>query len=247
MKRSIKIFLIIIGCIIGPVIIFFAVFLIRTNLETGKMVLLETQEVIKGIFAVKDVYVNVYLIKRGENYIAIDAGSDKKTVTLELNRLNINVDRVSSLFLTHSDFDHTGGIELFKNAQIYLPEAEEQMINGKNVRLLFFFKNKLNREYKLIKDGEVIDIEGFSIRCIATPGHTPGSVCYLVDGRYLFAGDNFSLKDGKAGLFNDFFNMDSRTQKKSLFRLKELKGVEYIFTGHYGFSADFDKAFKDFN
>lgn len=62
-----------------------------------------------------------------------------------------------------------------------------------------------------------------------TPGHTPGSMCYLVNGRDLFTGDSLSLKAGRAGLFNEFFNMDSETQKKSLRKLKNTPGVQFIY------------------
>jgi len=35
--------------------------------------------------------------------------------------------------LTHSDFDHAGGLSLFENAEIYLSRDEEQMITKKEI------------------------------------------------------------------------------------------------------------------
>jgi glyoxylase-like metal-dependent hydrolase (beta-lactamase superfamily II) len=42
--------------------------------------------------------------------------------------------------------------------------------------------------------GDVIDVGGIGIELIHTPGHTPGSQCFLVDGRYLVSGDTLFLE-----------------------------------------------------
>lgn len=65
--------------------------------------------------------------------------------------------------------------------------------------------------------------------------------------RYLFTGDTISLKDGQAGLFNKFFNMDSETQIKSIEKISTFQQVQHVFTAHYGFSADYREAFADFH
>jgi hypothetical protein len=53
-----------------------------------------------------------------------------------------------------------------------------------------------------------------------------------------------SLQNGHAELFNDFFNMDSTKQAKSLQQLAQMMGVKAIFTAHYGYADDFAKAFE---
>ncbi len=68
---------------------------------------------------------------------------------------------------------------------------------------------------------------------IITPGHTPGSMCYLINNKYLFTGDALSIKAGKIDKFNEFFNMDTET------------ATEYIFSAHYGYSDDYKNAVKD--
>ena len=40
----------------------------------------------------------------------------------------------------------------------------------------------------LVKDGDVITVGTIELKVIHTPGHTPGSTCYLV-GKHLFSGD----------------------------------------------------------
>lgn len=90
----------------------------------------------------------------------------------------------------------------------------------------------------------IVDIAGVKTKGILTPGHTPGAMCYLVNGRFLFTGDTMSLKDGRAGLFNDLFNMDSEQQKISLHKLKNVPEVKTIFSAHYGLTDNPKRAFE---
>jgi hydroxyacylglutathione hydrolase len=97
----------------------------------------------------------------------------------------------------------------------------------------------------LLSDSQIVYISNMRIQGISTPGHTPGSMCYLIEKKYLFVGDALSLKSGKADKFNEFFNMDTETQLKSIKKLSGLSGVDHIFTSHYGFSSDFSNVFKE--
>jgi len=48
---------------------------------------------------------------------------------------------------------------------------------------------ELHAAVQPITDGTELSFGGSSIRVIATPGHTPGSTSYLVNGRWLLSGD----------------------------------------------------------
>jgi hypothetical protein len=66
---------------------------------------------------------------------------------------------------------------------------------------------------------------------------------YIIDGRYLFSGDAFRIKNGKITVPNlKPFVMDLNEMKKSIEKVCKLKGVQYIFTSHSGFTADFSFA-----
>jgi glyoxylase-like metal-dependent hydrolase (beta-lactamase superfamily II) len=186
----------------------------------------------------------MYLIKTNDSYVAIDAAINLKNVKKEMDKLNIAPERVTAVLLTHTDSDHVGAIKLFKNAKVYISSNEEQMINGKTVRAAFIMKNRLDSTYQTIKDNQKIDISGLSVKGILTPGHTPGSMSYIINDKYLFTGDTLSLKDQKVELFNEFFNMDSATEEKSISKLAVLSDIKYIFTGHYGYTDNFQKAFE---
>jgi hydroxyacylglutathione hydrolase len=41
--------------------------------------------------------------------------------------------------------------------------------------------------------GDVVEVGGVRVELIHTPGHTPGSQCFFVDGRYLVSGDTLFL------------------------------------------------------
>lgn len=217
----------------------------KVRSETAMMRPLPTGEIRDGVYAVFEKHVNMYLVKGRDGYIAIDAGQNKTDVETQLQKLKIDAGQIKAVFLTHTDIDHTGAIGLFKNARIFISKPEEQMINGKTPRFFYWVKNSLPVQYETLEDCRTIEISGIAVQGILTPGHTPGAMCYLVFGRDLFTGDTLSLKDGKAGLFNDFFNMDSETQKQALHKLKNTPGIQYIFSAHYGYAQNRPGCFEN--
>jgi glyoxylase-like metal-dependent hydrolase (beta-lactamase superfamily II) len=174
--------------------------------------------ILPGIYAVNTGFVNMFLIKTDDGYIAIDAGVNANTVEQGMAQLGILSDDVVAVLLTHTHGDHTAALKLFGKAVIY--------------------GGKQGPADKVLADGETIEILGKEIRIISTPGHSGDSVCYLFDGVYLFTGDNMSLNGGKVELFNSFYNSSDEQQKADIDKLSRLSGVEYIITAHYGFAAD---------
>lgn len=84
---------------------------------------------------------------------------------------------VKAILLTHTHPDHWSDYDLVKNATgapVRCHSAERIMPADKNDAP--------------VSDGEEITVGGQSVKTIFTPGHTPGSVCYLV-GDILLSGD----------------------------------------------------------
>lgn len=205
---------------------------------------IKSSEIMPGIFSVRNGFVNFYAVKGTQGYIVIDTGMHRWLAASGLKKFNIAPADVLAVFLTHTDYDHVGGIKAFGRAIIYLPKSEQQMING-SIRRNLLLKNRLSRQYTVLADGESIDIDGLHVQCMFTPGHTKGSASYIVNSTSLFAGDNISLKRGKAGIFSRFINMDSKTQADSIRKMAKLKGIKAVFTAHYGYTGDFDAAFAN--
>jgi len=236
MNKPLKRILLAISIVFGIIIVLSIVFMLMSKSETDSMTPLETKEVMKNVTSIKDKYVNMYLIKDEDNYIAIDAGDDIEIIEQEFNKLNINPDKVIAVFLTHTDYDHTAAISLFKNADLYLSKQEEQMINGETHRM-FIFSNSLDSEdYNLLEDGQIINIGNTTIRGILIPGHTVGSMVYQVNDSLLFTGDVLSLQNGKIDKFNEMFNSNTDMAVKSLDKLIKIPNVKHIFTGHHGYA-----------
>jgi len=191
MNKTLKKILLGTGTIVLVIVLLFAGYMIKAKTEIKKMNPAETKEIIHGLFSIKDTFVNLYLIKDSSQYIAVDAGNNAKNVSEELKKLDINPNQIIAVLLTHTDGDHVAALRLFKNAKVYLSLQEEGLINGTKSRFLIF-GNKIDaKDYKTLEDGQNINIGKVSIKGILTPGHTPGSMCYLVNGRYLFTGDAF--------------------------------------------------------
>ena len=247
MKKTVKKVFLGIGIVISIIVLLCVGFFLKMKSELKDTNPTETKHIVDNIFSIKDEFVNLYLIKDNSQYIAIDAGNDSEVILSELKKLNINPENIKAVLLTHTDGDHVAGLKLFKNADIYLSKQEEQMINGKKTRALIF-KNKIDsKKYSCIDDLQTFTIGNIKIKGLLTPGHTSGSMCYLINEKYLFTGDLLGLKNGKIDKFIDFFNMDSETDAKSISKITRIPDVDYIFTAHNGYSNDYKNAVKDWN
>jgi len=87
---------------------------------------------------------------------------------------------------------------------------------------------RVPEDVSFFKDEKTLEIGPFKIEVVATPGHTPGSVCYLIGGR-LFAGDTlFRNSVGRV----DFPGGSWPEMEKSLAKLKTLPPETEVFPGH---------------
>lgn len=203
------------------------------------------------MYTILDGHANVYLVQHEAGYLAFDAGEKTKVSRRELQELGIDPESVTDVFLTHSDHDHAGAVEIFSQAKVYLPAEEERLINGSTARTfgkmkILRLKNKIRQSYSLLKDGDVITVGSHRIECLHTPGHTPGSMSFKLNEKELFTGDTLRLIDGKIHSFVPFFTMDQKRNKKSIEELAGVSGVERIFTAHHGYTDNAETLLKNF-
>jgi glyoxylase-like metal-dependent hydrolase (beta-lactamase superfamily II) len=247
MKPFVKKLLLVFGILVATGILFFFGVFLKLRSEIDKMEPVQTKQITDRIYAIRDSVVNAYLIQTYEGYIMIDAGNDIDIVKQELGKLNIDKNKIIAVFLTHSDYDHVASIPLFRNAKIYLSREEESMINGSKRRMPFQYNKIETDRYNTFVDGQLFHFPDITVRCILTPGHTPGATSYLINDKYLFTGDALSLKEGKADVFIKLANMDLSTHRKSIRKIYDLQNIEYIFTAHHGMTSDFDYTFSDWD
>lgn len=156
------------------------------------------------------------------------------------------------IFLTHEHYDHISGVNLFKektNAEVVCnAECAENIMNPKRNMSHYFqafseiqtwTEEPLTIEVNdyictadnTFEDDCVISWCGHKIFLFHTPGHSNGSVCIVVDDKYLFSGD--SLINGYETTLR-FPGGDRRKWEEiSLPRLKKLSDQLLVFPGHF--------------
>lgn len=85
--------------------------------------------------------------------------------------------RAKAVLLTHSHPDHWMDYQVVKKAleaPVLAHEAERSVLG--------------DRIDEAVEDNQVIRVGRYEIKALHTPGHTPGSICFVVN-RYLFSGD----------------------------------------------------------
>jgi hydroxyacylglutathione hydrolase len=234
MKKTGKRILWSLATIVGLFILGALIFLINFVQSTKAMTPSETGAINDSVWCIKDHFVNAYIFKGRNGYIMIDAGIAKKNINNGLTRLGIKPKKIAAILLTHTDGDHIGSISLFKNAIIYMHHNEVQMINGTTGKFKYSKTKWKYGPYTTLNDKDTLTIDGLKIKILFTPGHTPGSSCYIVGSDYLVSGDNLTIKDGKYEPFTDKFNMNTLQQSESIKTLPDPSTFKYILTGHNG-------------
>ena len=149
----------------------------------------EQTEVLRYI--VGPVCTNCYLLvnhKTGE-LLVVDPGDQAQLIEKQIEKTGA---KPVAILLTHGHFDHAGAAEeLADKYQIYAHEAERETLEDPGLNLCGMIgEHKVYRADIFVKDEEVLNLAGFSIRVFFTPGHTIGGCCYYIaDEKILFSGD----------------------------------------------------------
>ena len=199
-----------------------------------------TQLITANIYRLGFGMVASYIIGGGDNYIAIDAGTSAAKLMLNAAALGIPLEKVTHCFLTHSDYDHVSGAAAFPNAKLYISVDEVPMITGRGAKGLHrLTRSSLKKaNYETLSPLQTFDTPSCTIKCIPTPGHTPGSISFLLNDIYLFTGDALSLKRGKAGIFKPLMNMNTESCIGSICDIAAITAAKWLFTAHDGYTDD---------
>ena len=140
------------------------------------------KKIVNGLF-----YVNTYLIIKGNDCVIVDPGMDLDSEDIK------NKYQVKAILITHAHIDHIMGLKDFKGLDVYISGQDLPKLFMRDLSLyqmtgapIPYKKEDFN--FITIKDGDTINLLDTTIKVIATPGHTDGSVCYLYKD-ILFSGD----------------------------------------------------------
>lgn len=174
--------------------------------------------------------VNCYLISTDKSAIVIDPGFNSSYVEDFLLK---NADKERMILLTHAHFDHIGGALQLKEktgVKIAIGRIDEPSLSDENYNLSTLFNayiKPFNADI-LLDDGEITEIGDITLKTIHTPGHTKGSVGYLIENN-LFSGDTlFNLSVGRT----DFPGGNTKQLLNSVKRLFALDDNTKVFSGH---------------
>ncbi|MCE5248672.1 MBL fold metallo-hydrolase [bacterium] len=192
---------------------------------------------------------HVYVIEGSKGHVMIDAGVgiQEERIAENMKKDGINPKDVKYLLLTHTHSDHAGGAAWFKKqygVKVYVSRAEaeflrssDQMDLGLDIAII---DGIYPSDYRFpncepdveVGDGDTFTFGNLSIRAIHTPGHSLGSICYLLEKgnrTCLFSGD-VVVHGGKLMFLNCAGSVmaDMRASMPKLARL----GVEELYPGH---------------
>lgn len=203
----------------------------------------------------------VYAVETTVGLVLVDSGlrSDASLVKWQIESLGLNWRRVCAILITHAHLDHSGGAERLRaetGAKVYAGRGDAQVLRAGGPREAFFSTFDLpdgelhptSVDVEL-KGGESLVFGDVTFKVLATPGHTPGSTCYLMergDARALFTGDVISMLvglekshqriDKPLGTYSTYlaprFRGDAKTYLASLRELRALPVPDLVLPGH---------------
>ena len=141
--------------------------------------------------------------------------------------------RLSGVLVTHHHPDHVGGsmmgFELNGLADLLERTSVPVHVNSLEADWVSRVTGIARSELTTHQHGDVVKVGDIDIELLHTPGHTPGSQCFLLDGR-LVAGDTLFLEGcGRT----DFPGGDVDEMFRSLQALTQLSGDPTVFPGHW--------------
>ena len=142
---------------------------------------------------------NIYIVinEDSKRALLIDPGDNAEDILKALDERNVTLD---AILLTHGHFDHIGALNKVKKATgapIYIHKNDAVMLSDANQNLsLTCFGYSLTTVPAdiLLKGEEILNLAGFSIKVLNTPGHTPGCVSYVIENA-IFTGDTLFYRN----------------------------------------------------
>ena len=114
--------------------------------------------------------------------VVIDPGAQAGRILDEADAAGV---RVRAVLLTHVHFDHILAAREIMNAtgaELLVPAGDEPALTSPARSLLAMFLPGCRYDLqadRLLADGDTVTVGGLTLTVMHTPGHTPGSSCYI--------------------------------------------------------------------
>lgn len=189
---------------------------------------MQIQQFVLGIFET-----NGYLVwkDQSDKCILIDPADEADKLIRYIHKEGLTPE---AILLTHGHYDHflavPGLQKEWPKLRVYChpldcPKAMEEY--DPMMRQTYPTVSALGNVVPA-KEGQQLRVAGFDIRVLYMPGHTPGSVIYIMEDA-MFSGD--TLFCGSIGR-TDFAGGDERAMKRSLKRLAAISEDYRVYPGH---------------
>lgn len=192
-----------------------------------------------------------YAIETSAGLVLVDTGleSDGSRLREQLVSLELDESRICAILLTHVHGDHSLGARFLREltgVKIYAGRGDCQPLRDGGPREAFFSTFPMDDvpihgtpvDVELIGDEELVFGDA-RIQVIATPGHTPGSICYLLhqdNQRVLFGGDTISSLISDLGTYAAYlaprYRGNARDYLDSLRKLRAIPAPDLVLPGH---------------
>ncbi len=194
---------------------------------------------------------SAYAIETSDGLILVDCGirDDAAFVIRQLEELNLDVDTLKMVLISHIHADHCQGAAYLRKrtgAKIYAGAGDALLLEAGTNEDAFFSKYTMAgvRLHPTVIDvvlngGESIRLGDTTLTTVATPGHTPGSMCYLLrrDGHdILFTGDTISSLTAEMGTYitklSPQFRGNATDYLASFAKIRTLPPPDMVLPGH---------------
>jgi glyoxylase-like metal-dependent hydrolase (beta-lactamase superfamily II) len=192
------------------------------------------------MFTVGMVQENCFLLRRdgSDRALIVDPGDEAPRILTAVEELGLTVE---AILVTHCHFDHVGAVAPVAKATgapVYVSEIERPVLADIMSYVPFpgFGPYESYEADHTLKGGERLELAGFGIDVLFTPGHSPGHLTYSIpDERVIFSGD--VLFQGSVGRV-DLPGGDWETLLGSIGALVEsLPGETTVYPGHMGITS----------
>ncbi|HDD31301.1 MAG TPA: MBL fold metallo-hydrolase [Thermococcus litoralis] len=184
-------------------------------------------KVIGDIHLVDGTFANVYLIRRGEKLLVVDAGlpGEYEKVLRYIEKLGHLPEDVETIIVTHAHHDHVGSLKDLKDAtgaNIAAHKDEVPYLKGEKI-----FRSEIEPVDVEIKLNDGDEVHGLKV--IHSPGHTPGSICLLdLKTKALFVGDLVMEENGKLEEIPHHYSLDPMKNREAIRRLLDIDFVHLL-------------------